>query len=77
MAIVVFAEVRKGHIVAAAEALAVFVACGPRNRRMAEFVSSLRIRGTMILEVPAGGLDAIMEALALNLPDTKQMHPNS
>jgi hypothetical protein len=31
----------------------------------------------MILEVPAGGLDAIMEALALNLPDTKQMHPNS
>jgi hypothetical protein len=44
---------------------------------MAEFVSSLRIRGTMILEVPAGGLDAIMEALALNLPDTKQMHPNS
>lgn len=69
MAIVVFAEVRKGHIVAAAEALAVFVVCVPRNRRIAEFVSSLRVRGTLILEVAAGGFDAIVEALALNLPE--------
>ena len=68
MAIVVFAEVRKGHIVAAAETVAVFVACGPRNRRMAEFVSPFRVRGTLILEVVAGGFDAILEALALNLP---------
>jgi hypothetical protein len=36
---------------------------------MAEFVSALPVRGTLILEVVAGGLDAIMEALALNVAE--------
>jgi hypothetical protein len=63
----VIAEVRKGQIVAAAEAVAVIIAEGTGNVGMAEFVSSFHVRGTMILDVHVGTLDAIVEALTLKV----------
>jgi hypothetical protein len=39
------------------------------NRRMAEFVSPFRVRLMAAFKVVAGGFDAIVEALALNLPE--------
>jgi hypothetical protein len=64
-----FTEVREGRFVAAAEAIAVVVASGWGNRGMAEFPSPLHIRLIVIFKVVAGGFKAIVEALALNLPE--------
>jgi hypothetical protein len=69
--VVVFTEVRKSQIVAAVEAVTVIVAEGWRNVGMAEFVSSFHIRGTMILDVLVGALNAIVEALALKVTELR------
>jgi hypothetical protein len=47
--------------------LAVVVAEGLGNRRMAEFSPPIRTRITVKCEVVVSGLDAIMETLALNV----------
>jgi hypothetical protein len=64
-----FAEVRNGHLITAAETVAVVVANGWGNRGMAEFISPFHIQFTMTFKVVAGGFDAIVEALALNVPE--------
>jgi hypothetical protein len=64
-----FPEVRKGLIVAAPEAVPVIIAGGWGNRGIAEFVSSLGVWLTAVFKVAAGGFDAIVEALALDLAE--------
>jgi hypothetical protein len=64
-----FPEVRKGHIVAAAEAFAVFVAGGFGHRRPTELHCRIHVRGTVAFVVSAAGFDAIMESLPLNIAE--------
>jgi hypothetical protein len=62
-----FPEVRKGQIVAATEAFAVFVAGGFGHRRPTELHRRVHVRGTVAFVVSAAGFDAIMESLPLNI----------
>ena len=64
-----FAEVREGRVVAAAKAFAVCVAVGAWNLGMSEFSSALHVWRIVPVEVVAGSFDAIVEALALNIPE--------
>jgi hypothetical protein len=64
-----FAEVREGRVVAAAEAFAVCVAVGRWNPRMPEFSPPIRARRIVPVEVIAGSFEAIVESLALNIPE--------
>jgi hypothetical protein len=61
------AEVREGRVVAAAEAFAICVAVGWRNPGMTEFFSPLHVRRDVSVEVIVGSVEAIMEALALDI----------
>ncbi len=69
VAIVAFAEVGKGRIVAAAEAVAIIVAVVSRNRGTAVFHSVFHVRVMVILKVVTGRFDATVEALALNIAE--------
>jgi hypothetical protein len=67
--IVVVAEVRESRFVASAEAFAVLVASGWGNRGVPELPSLFHALVMVVLEVVAGRFEAIVEALALNLPE--------
>jgi hypothetical protein len=64
-----FAEVRESRFVASAEAFAVLVASGWGNRGVPELPSLFHSLVMVVLEVVAGRFEAIVEALALNLPE--------
>jgi len=55
VAIRAFAEVRDGHVIAAAEAFAVFVAGGWGNGGTAEFHRRVHVRGAVAFDVAAAG----------------------
>jgi hypothetical protein len=69
VAIGTFAEVREGRVVAAAEAFAICVAIGWCDRGMAELPPLLHVWWIVPVEVIATGFKAIVEALALNIPE--------
>jgi hypothetical protein len=71
-AIVVFAEVREGLIVAATEAIAVVVPELARDRRMAERTPGIDVRRKPAIKVSATGIQAIMEAPALNVTELRR-----
>ena len=60
-------EVLPGYVIAAAEAFAVVFARACGDVRMTELVAVVHIGRTMIVEVFARTLDAIVKALPLNL----------
>jgi hypothetical protein len=64
-----FAEVREGRVVAAAEAFAVCVAVGWRNLGMPELPPPLHVWWIVTVKVVPGSFEAIMESLALNIPE--------
>jgi hypothetical protein len=69
LVVVVFPKVRKGRIVAVAEALAVFVTGVWGNGGMAVFPSPVHVWMTVVFEVAAAGFDAIVEAFALHIAE--------
>jgi hypothetical protein len=65
-------EVREGRVVAATEAVAIGVADRWGNRGMAEFSPSSRVGLFAPVEIVAGGFDAIVEALPLNVAEFRR-----
>lgn len=68
-AIVVIAEVREDPIVAATEAIAVVVSELARDRGMAERSPGIDVWRKPTIKISMAGIQAIMEALALNLTE--------
>ena len=66
---VVFSEVCEGHVVAAVKPFTVFVAVLGGNGRLAEFSLLVQVVGTLFRDVSAGGLDAVVEASALDIAE--------
>jgi hypothetical protein len=61
------AEMREGHVVAAAEAITVVVSKWERDRGVTELSSLLKVRWIVVVKVVVRGFKAIMKALALNV----------
>lgn len=63
------AVMREGQIVAAAEAIPVVILEFARNRRVTKLSLLLDIRRVMVVKVPVGGFETIVEALPLDLAE--------
>jgi hypothetical protein len=63
----IIAEVRIGQMVSAAETVAVIFASLGRNAGMAECSPGIGVRRKPAIKIPVAGIEAIVEALALNL----------
>ena len=69
-------QVRDGHFIAAAEAIAILFLHTEGDMGMAEFIAIVHIRIAMALNISACGFDAIVEALALDIVElTRGLFP--
>jgi hypothetical protein len=62
-------EMSKGHVVAPMEAFTVFFATLRWNRWLTKFPFPFHINGMLLCDIPAGGLDAVVEALPLHIAE--------
>jgi len=67
-----FPEVRKGHIVAAAEAVAILVASLRWNGWLAEFRCHVHVRAAVVFDVSAGGLNAVVKTMTLHIAELRR-----
>jgi hypothetical protein len=60
---------REGHVVAATEAITVLVLKFVWNRRTTKLSFLFDIRRVVVLKIPVGGFETIVEALTLDLAE--------